>query len=194
MNKLILLGNLTRDVQTKNLPSGSTVSEFGVACNRRYRTAAGEQKEETVFLDCQAFGKTGDVIAEHFHKGKQILLDGRLCQDFWEDRQTGAKRSKHFLKVDSFSFVGSKREGDDADPLADPPPAAAAPDRPPARSHRGPLDDRRAAAERPRGGGGAYPRAAGAAAAPAEAPFGDEQQFREDDIPFMWEGRRGSPL
>jgi single-strand DNA-binding protein len=107
-NKVILLGNLTRDPSLKFLPSQMAVAEFGIACNRKYK-----DKEEVAFIDATAFGKTAEIINEHFHKGKSILLEGRLKYDSWEDKQGGGKRSKLTVVVESFQFVGGKAEADD---------------------------------------------------------------------------------
>jgi single-strand DNA-binding protein len=109
-NKVILMGNLTRDPAVKFLADSKAVCEFGVATNRRWKTASGEDKEEVCFVDCTAFGKTAEIIGEHFTKGKAILVDGRLKFDQWEGKD-GSKRSKLTVVVDSFQFVGSKDDG-----------------------------------------------------------------------------------
>ena len=110
-NKVILMGNLTRDPQMKYLPSQTAVVEFGLACNRRYKTQSGEQKEEVTFVDCTAFGRTGEVINQYFTKGKPIFIEGRLKYDSWEDKQGGGKRSKITVVIENFQFVGG-RDGD----------------------------------------------------------------------------------
>lgn len=111
-NKVILMGNLTRDPQTKYLPSQTTVAEFGLAMNRRWKTQSGEDREEVTFVDCSAFGKTAELIGQHFTKGKPIHVEGRLKFDSWDDKNGGGKRSKLSVVVDSFSFVGSKSDGE----------------------------------------------------------------------------------
>src|SRR5678810_245055 len=110
-NKVILMGNLTRDPQLKYLPSQTAVVEFGLACNRRYKTQSGEQKEEVTFVDCTAFGRTGEVINQYFTKGKPIFIEGRLKYDSWEDKQGGGKRSKITVVIENFQFVGGRDGG-----------------------------------------------------------------------------------
>lgn len=109
-NKVILLGNLTRDVEVRQA-GGSSVAAFGLALNRKYTTAAGESREEVVFVDCEAWGKTGEVMAKYLSKGKPVLVDGRLKLDQWEDKE-GKKQSKIKVSVESFQFVGGKDDGD----------------------------------------------------------------------------------
>jgi single-strand DNA-binding protein len=121
-NRVILLGNLTRDPAMKHLPSQTVVTEFGVACNRKFRTGAGEDREEVTYVDCTAFGKQGELINEHFQKGKPILLEGRLKFDQWEAKD-GTKRSKLTVVVEGFQFVGGREQqdqGDDAPPSRTP--------------------------------------------------------------------------
>jgi single-strand DNA-binding protein len=107
-NQAILMGHATRDPQVKSLPSGSTVCEFGIAVNHKWRNANGEDREEVCFMDCAAFGKVGGVIAGHITKGRALMVIGRLKQDTWEDKQSGAKRSKISLIVENFRFVGDR--------------------------------------------------------------------------------------
>jgi single-strand DNA-binding protein len=108
-NKVILMGNLTRDPQLKYLPSGMAVCEFGLAINRRWRDKDGNQKEEVCYVDQSAFGRQGETINQYLSKGKPILVDGHLRFDSWTG-QDGQKRSKLSVIVDTFQFVGS-REG-----------------------------------------------------------------------------------
>jgi single-strand DNA-binding protein len=109
-NQVMLMGNVTRDPQLKQLPgSNQTVAaEFGLAINRKYRTGDGEDREETCFVDCTAFGKQAEVIAQYVEKGKPLFVQGRLRYDAWEDRQSGAKRSKLGVVVENFQFVGGR--------------------------------------------------------------------------------------
>src|ERR1700733_1339556 len=103
-NKVLLMGNLTRDPQLKYLPNTQTaVAEFGVACNRKYRTAQGEDREEVTFVDIAAFGKTGELINQYFTKGKPIFIEGRLKLDQWE--KDGQKRSKLSVICENFQFI-----------------------------------------------------------------------------------------
>src|SRR5579864_4877661 len=167
-NKIILVGNLTRDPQLKYLPSQMAVAEFGLAVNHKFKTRDGQDREEVLFIDCSCFGKGGEIINQYCQKGKQILVEGRLKYDTWEDKQGGGKRSKHSVVVDNFQFLGG-RDGAGGAPSAS-------------------YDDAAAAPAPPRGPGRppqARPQAAPPAQQPAqEPPFTQEQQFSEDDIPF----------
>lgn len=107
-NQVILMGNLTRDPQTRQLPSQSPVAEFGLAVNRKYRTQEGEDREETCFVDCVAFGRQAEVIAQYCQKGKPLFVQGRLRLDQWEDKETGQKRSRMSVVVENFQFIGAR--------------------------------------------------------------------------------------
>ena len=109
-NQVLLMGNVTRDPQLKALPNGSQVADFGLAVNRKYRTAGGEDKEETCFVDCAAFGKQAEVIAQYCDKGKPLFVQGRLKYDTWDDKQ-GGKRSKLSVVVENFQFIGGRDGG-----------------------------------------------------------------------------------
>src|SRR5258707_12139771 len=85
-NQVLLMGNVTRDPQLKQLPNGSSVVDFGLATNRKYRSAAGEDKEDACFVDCAAFGKQAEVIHQYCKKGKPLFIEGRLKYDTWEDK------------------------------------------------------------------------------------------------------------
>lgn len=108
-NKVVLMGNLTRDPETRELSSGTSVTDFSVALSRKYKKG-DEEVEECSFVDCTAWAKTGETIAKFFTKGKPILVEGRLKQDRWE--KDGEKRSKVGVVVETFSFVGSKADND----------------------------------------------------------------------------------
>src|SRR3954451_10341179 len=107
-NKVLLMGNLTRDPQLKYLPSQTPVAEFGVACNRKFKSAQGEDREEVTFVDVAAFGKQAELINQYFTKGKPIFIEGRLKYDQWEDKQGGGKRSKLSVVIDNFQFIGAR--------------------------------------------------------------------------------------
>lgn len=107
-NQVILMGNVTRDPQLKQLPSETVVAEFGLASSRKYRTADGEDREDVCFVDCTAFGKQAEVISQYCKKGKPIFITGRLRYDSWEDKQGGGKRSKLTVVVENFQFVGGR--------------------------------------------------------------------------------------
>lgn len=121
-NKVILVGNLTADPESRSFTNGNSVTEFTIAVNRRYQTADGEKKQEVTFIGAKAFGRMGEVIAKYFRKGKPILIEGRLSQDQWEDRETGAKRSKTYVIAEKFEFVGGDRDEDSAPRESTPPP------------------------------------------------------------------------
>lgn len=106
-NKVILMGNLTRDPEVRELPGGGSVTTLGLAVNEKWTTKDGEKREDVCFVDVDAFGRQGEVVMEYFGKGKPILIEGKLRFRSWEDGD-GNKRSKHSLVLDRFSFVGSR--------------------------------------------------------------------------------------
>ncbi len=112
-SKAIITGNLTRDPELRTTPNGSTVCGFSVAVNRVYRDASGEQKEDVSFIDCSAWGKLGEMIAQYAKKGSGVLVSGRLDQRSWEDKNDGKKRSRVEIVVEDFNFTGaaSNRDG-----------------------------------------------------------------------------------
>lgn len=108
-NKVILVGNLTRDPELKYTPSGASVCEFGLAVSRTwFDKKANEKKEETAFVDLVAWGRTGEVINEYCHKGSPILVEGYLKLESWKDKESGANRSKLKVVVESMQLLGSK--------------------------------------------------------------------------------------
>jgi single-strand DNA-binding protein len=111
-NKVLLMGNLTRDPELRHLPNSNTaVCKFGLAINRRYRTADGEQREEVTFVDCDCFGKTAEMISQYMKKGRPLFVEGHLRLDQWE--KDGVKQSKLKVVVDNFQFIDSKPGGGD---------------------------------------------------------------------------------
>jgi single-strand DNA-binding protein len=118
VNKVILIGNLTRDVELKQLPSGNPVAQIGLAINRKWKDKAGEDQEEVTFVDCEAWGKTAEIMAKYLAKGKPVFIDGRLKLDSWE--KDGEKRSKLKVVVESFQFLSSGKGSDDAAPAKKP--------------------------------------------------------------------------
>jgi single-strand DNA-binding protein len=111
-NKVILLGNLTRDPEMRTTNSGTPICHFGIATTRVLRSNDGENREEVVFVDVDAFGKQAEVIGRYFTKGRPIFIEGRLRLDQWES-STGEKRSKLCIVLESFQFIGSARFDDD---------------------------------------------------------------------------------
>lgn len=110
-NKVILMGNLTRDPELRTTNTGLSICKLGLAVNRRYSDREGNQKEEVTFVDVDAFGKQADVIAQYMSKGRPILIEGRLRLDQWESPQ-GEKRSKMAVVCENFQFVGSRDGGE----------------------------------------------------------------------------------
>ena len=104
-NKVILMGNMTRDPQLSYLPSNTAVVEFGMAVNRTFRKQDGSQGEEVCYVDCQMFGKRAEVVNKYFSKGTPIFVEGRLKFDQWQ-AQDGSKRSKLRVTVENFEFIG----------------------------------------------------------------------------------------
>lgn len=130
-NKVILVGNLTRDPELRYTSKGIAIAKIGLAVNRSWRdTASGELKEEVTFVDVDAFGKQAETLGQYMKKGSPLLVEGRLRLDTWEDKQTNQKRSKLGVVLESFQFLDSKssREGGGTEPArsrpAAPPPAA----------------------------------------------------------------------
>jgi len=127
-NKFILGGRLTRDPELRVTPTGTAICQFSVATSRKFKTEGQAEREEVSFIDCEAWAKTGELIAKHFTKGKAIFCEGRIKQDTWEDKTTKEKRSKLKMVVENFQFVGSKDDVPRTNAPADaPPPATTAP-------------------------------------------------------------------
>ncbi len=158
-NKVILVGNLTRDPELRYTPKGMAIAKIGLAVNRSWKTETGESKEEVTFVDIDAFGKQAETIAQYMKKGSPLLVEGRLRLDQWDDKQTGQKRSRLGVVLEGFQFLGGPRATEGG--------AAAEPAR------------TRTAAPAPGVAG------ATAAAPPAEAVEGDGHTPEgEDDVPF----------
>lgn len=109
-NKVILMGNLTRDPQLSYLPSQTPVVELGLAVNRNWKGQDGQKREEACFVDCRAYGKQAEVMNQYLSKGRCVLIDGRLQFSAWEDKE-GNKRSKLRVVVENFQFVGGGQGG-----------------------------------------------------------------------------------
>ena len=130
-NKVILAGNLTRDPALRYTPKGTAIAEIGLAINRKWKSETGEAKEEVTFVDVAAYGRTAEVIGQYLKKGRPIMIEGRLKLDQWDDKATGAKRSKLRVVCESFEFLDSGNRGSEGDapavPRAPRPAAASAP-------------------------------------------------------------------
>lgn len=104
INKVVIIGRLTSDPELKQTQSGTSVASFSVANNRSY-TKDGEKKDNVSFVNCVAWGKTGEIIAKYCKKGKQVAIEGRLQTDSWDDKETGKKRSAMKVVVETFQFL-----------------------------------------------------------------------------------------
>ncbi len=157
-NKVILLGNLTRDVELRHTPSTNTaVANVGIAINRRWKTPEGEQRDEVTYIDCEAWGRTAEVMSQYLVKGRPVFIEGRLRLDSWQDKESGQNRSKLKVVIESFQFVDSGKGGGGG-PI--------------------PEDGGPAVTTRP---GGNRPAAAGAGKA---EEWGGKGPMGEEDIPF----------
>jgi single-strand DNA-binding protein len=123
-NKVILVGNLTRDPELRYTPKGLAIAKIGLAVNRTWKSETGEAKEEVTFVDIDAFGKQAETIGQYLKKGRPILIEGRLRLDQWDDKQTGQKRSRLGVVLENFQFLDSGNRGE---PGAEPPRRPAAP-------------------------------------------------------------------
>jgi single-strand DNA-binding protein len=106
-NKVILVGNLTRDPELRYTPKGTAIAKVGLAVNRVWTNEAGEKKEEVTFIDVDVFGRTAENVGQYMRKGRPILVEGRLKLDQWDDKATGAKRSKLGVVAETVQFLGS---------------------------------------------------------------------------------------
>lgn len=110
-NKVILVGNVTRDIELRHTPGGTAVAEIGLAVNRTwYDKQADEKREEVTFVDVTLWGRTAEVATEYLSKGRPCLIEGRLQLDQWEDKETGQKRSKLKVVGESLQLLGAKQE------------------------------------------------------------------------------------
>jgi len=182
LNKVLLVGRLTRDPEVRHTPQGTAVGKFSIAVDRR----VNKERKEVSFIDCECWERQAEFLQQWFTKGKPIFVEGRLKQDSWEDRDTGQKRTKMVIVAEKLSFVGGpdRAEGEpggDGDSGDAPAPAAAAPRRPPAQA---------AGASRPPQRPAPAPRPAAPAAAEDQGgraeDYGDDNQGgpTDDDLPF----------
>jgi len=124
------MGNLTRDPELRYTPKGTAVAKLGLAVNRSWRNAEGQQQDETTFVDVDAFGKQAETLGQYMQKGRPILIEGRLKLDQWEDKNTGQNRSKLGVILEKFSFVGGgNQNGGNTTPsqVTPPPPTSEVP-------------------------------------------------------------------
>ncbi len=165
-NKIILAGNLTRDVEVRYTQGGSAIGNTAIATSRKFKSATGEQKEEVLFVDLTFFGRTAEIANQYLRKGSKVLVDGRLKLDQWT-AQDGSKRSKHSVTVENLQMLGSKDEaqggGYNSAPAGD------------TYSQPAPQQQSYSAPSQP------APQAAPQQAAPTNLP---EIDINEDEIPF----------
>jgi single-strand DNA-binding protein len=144
-NRVILVGNLTRDPELRYTPKGTAVARLGLAVNRQWKTDTGEAREEVTFIDIDAFGRQAEVIGQYCKKGRPLMIEGRLKYEQWDDKQTNQKRSKLMVVLESFQFLGDgNRGGGEGAPAGAPTarkPAPAGEASAPADSEGPPLDD-----------------------------------------------------
>jgi single-strand DNA-binding protein len=137
LNKVMLIGNLTRDPELRVTPKGTAICQFSLAVNRKFRDESGADREEVTYVDIEAWGKSGENIAKYCTKGRPLFVEGRLRLDQWEDKTTKEKRSRMKVVCDNFQFLGSGRaeggapgaggEGGEAPRYAAPAPRPGAP-------------------------------------------------------------------
>ena len=146
LNKVMLMGNLTRDPEIKYTPKGTAIAVFGLATNRSYTLESGEKREEVTFVDCEAYARLAEIIGEYCKKGRPLFVEGRLKLDSWDDKTTGQKRSKMKVVVETMQLLGSRDGGgggvhDSTAEYADAQTQSApAPRRAPAQSPKPPAD------------------------------------------------------
>lgn len=171
-NRVILMGNLTRDPEVRYLPSNMAVVDLGLAVNDRYQDKqSGEWVDRPNFIDCTAFGKSAESIGKFFAKGRPILIEGKLRFESWEDKQSGQKRSKLKVVIDQWNFCDSKSGGGGSGPGNDGGGQSYGGSQGGGRNYGG-----------GGGGGGNYNAAPTGGASGASGP--QHQPIEEDDIPF----------
>lgn len=110
-SKAIIAGNVTRDPEMRTTPSGAQVCSFSVAVNRTFKDSSGNQQDQVSYIDCVAWGKSGELIAQYTKKGSSLLVSGRLEQRSWEDKNSGQRRSRTEVIVEDFTFMGGNGNG-----------------------------------------------------------------------------------
>ena len=111
LNKVLLMGNLTRDPELRVTPKGTSICQFSLAINRQFKMESGETREEVTYIDIEAWGKQGETIAKYVTKGRPLFVEGRLRLDQWEDKNTKEKRSRMKVVLENFQFLGDSRGG-----------------------------------------------------------------------------------
>jgi len=157
LNKVMLMGNLTRDPEVRYTPKGTAVAELGLAINRVYSAENGEKREETTFVDVTLWGRTAEIAGEYLKKGRPVFIEGRLQLDTWDDKTTGQKRSKLKVVGEAMQLMGSRGGGEGGE---------------------GPGSGGGSS------GGGAQRSAPPSRPAPQKPPADPDLEPEEDDIPF----------
>lgn len=111
LNKVFIIGNLTRDPELRVTPKGTSIAAFGVAINRQYKDESGAARDDVTFVDVEAWGKQAELVAKYLAKGAPAMIEGRLKLDEWQDKTSGAKRSKLKVVLENVQFLGGKRDG-----------------------------------------------------------------------------------
>jgi single-strand DNA-binding protein len=106
LNKVFLIGNLTRDPELRVTPKGTSICQFGLAVNRQFKDESGATRDETTFVDIEAWGKQGELVSKYLTKGSPAFVEGRLKLDQWEDKQSGQKRSRLKIVLENVQFLG----------------------------------------------------------------------------------------
>jgi len=132
LNRVLLIGNLTRDPDLRYTPKGTAVTEIGLAVNRVYTGEDGERKEETTFVDVTLWARLAEIAGQYLKKGRPVFVEGRLQLDTWDDKQTGQKRSKLRVVAENIQLLGARQEGDL--PTSPPPRRSATTPPPPTRT------------------------------------------------------------
>jgi single-strand DNA-binding protein len=108
LNKVFLIGNLTRDPELRVTPKGTAICQFGIAVNRQFKDESGATRDETTFVDIEAWGKQGELVSKYLTKGSLAMVEGRLKLDQWEDKTSGQKRSKIKVVLDNVQFLSTR--------------------------------------------------------------------------------------
>lgn len=112
LNRVLLIGNLTRDPDVRYTPKGTAVTEIALAVNRIYSGEDGEKKEETTFVDVTLWARQAEIAGQYLKKGRPVFVEGRLQLDSWDDKQTGQKRSRLRVVAENLQFLGGRQEGE----------------------------------------------------------------------------------
>ena len=132
LNRVLLLGNVTRDPEVRYTPKGSAVCDLGIAVNRAYTTDSGEKSEEVTFVDVTLWGRTAEIASEYLKKGRPVFIEGRLQMDTWDDKQTGQKRTRLRVVAENMQLLGGRPQGGadsgEGRPTSPPPKKSATPE------------------------------------------------------------------